>query len=616
MMNKKQKKLLTRIALSTALFIGAMVSPLPVIQMILTAGAYVIAGYDIILSSFKTIGRGQIFDENFLMTIATFGAIAIGEYSEAVFVMVLYQAGEWFQNQAVSKSRASITELMEIMPQTATVIRDGVELECEPDEVEIGEVIVVRPGEKVPLDGFVIEGESFVDTSALTGESIPRKVEFGDEVLSGCINEKGVLKIKTTKEFDDCTVAKILELVEDASSNKAKYEKFITRFARYYTPVVVFAAVALAVVPSVLGSSIPFAEWLRRACMFLVISCPCALVISVPMGFFGGLGAAAKGGILVKGSNYLELLAKTETVVFDKTGTITKGTFEVVKIAPASECDEAELLEKAAYGELYSNHPIAESLKKAYGRPFMRKMITEYEEIAGRGIRVCIDGHHLLLGNGLLLKENDVAFEETSDTGTVIYVAEEGQFKGYIVIKDQIKEAAVNIGRALKEKGVKRTAMLTGDRWKFAEEIAEQASIDQVKAELLPGDKVAELEKIMDGCGVNNITVFAGDGINDAPVLMRADVGIAMGALGSDAAIEAADIVIMDDDLSKIGKAIDISKKTINIVKQNIVFALGIKGAFLILGAFGITNLWIAIFGDVGVAFLAILNSMRTLNLK
>lgn len=615
MMNKKQKKLLIRIGLSTALFIGSIVIPLHSLQLLMRTAAYLIAGYDIVLASLRNIGRGQVFDENFLMTVATFGAIAIGEFSEAVFVMVLYQAGEWFQNQAVNKSRASITQLMEIMPERATVIRDDVEIQCDPDEVEIGEIIIVRPGEKIPLDGFVMEGESYLDTSALTGESLPRKVAFGDEVLSGCINKKGLIKIKTTKEFDDCTVAKILELVEDASSNKAKYEKFITRFARYYTPAVVVAAVLLAVVPPLIGSGVPLAEWVRRACMFLVISCPCALVISVPMGFFGGLGAAAKWGILVKGSNYLELLSKIDTMVFDKTGTITKGTFDVVSIK-AYGCSKEDLLEIAAYGEIYSNHPIAESLKNAYGRPLAKKIIMDYEEISGQGISVSIEGSKVLLGNEYMMKENGISYEIAEETGTVVYIAIDGSFRGYIVIKDQIKDSAINIGSKLKAKGIKKTAMLTGDRALFADEIAKIAAVDEVKSELLPGDKVRELSNLMGDKKENSFVAFAGDGINDAPVLMRADIGIAMGALGSDAAIEAADIVIMDDDLDRIGKAIDISKKTVRIVKENIIFALGIKGIFLLLGALGITNLWIAVFGDVGVAFLAILNSMRTLNTK
>lgn len=615
MMNKKQKKLLIRIGLSTALFIGSIVIPLHSLQLLMRTAAYLIAGYDIVLASLRNIGRGQVFDENFLMTVATFGAIAIGEFSEAVFVMVLYQAGEWFQNQAVNKSRASITQLMEIMPERATVIRDDVEIQCDPDEVEIGEIIIVRPGEKIPLDGFVMEGESYLDTSALTGESLPRRVAFGDEVLSGCINKKGLIKIKTTKEFDDCTVAKILELVEDASSNKAKYEKFITRFARYYTPAVVVAAVLLAVVPPLIGSGVPLAEWVRRACMFLVISCPCALVISVPMGFFGGLGAAAKWGILVKGSNYLELLSKIDTMVFDKTGTITKGTFDVVSINSYG-CSKEDLLEIAAYGEIYSNHPIAESLKNAYGRPLAKKLIKDYEEISGQGISVSIEGAKVLLGNEYMMKENGISYEIAEETGTVVYIAIDGTFRGYIVIKDQIKDSAINIGSKLKAKGIKKTAMLTGDRALFAEEIAKIAAVDEVKSELLPGDKVRELSNLMGDKKENSFVAFAGDGINDAPVLMRADIGIAMGALGSDAAIEAADIVIMDDDLDRIGKAIDISKKTVRIVKENIIFALGIKGIFLLLGALGITNLWIAVFGDVGVAFLAILNSMRTLNTK
>lgn len=615
MVDKKQKKHLLRISICTLLFLAGVLLPVTGLKYLFMMSAYLYAGYDVIIPAVKKIGRGQLFDENFLMTVATFGAIAIGELSEAVFVMVLFQLGEWFQSYAVNKSRTSIAELMEIMPDKATVLRNGAELECDPDDVEVGETILVRPGEKVPLDGIVIEGESFVDTSVLTGESIPRRVIEGDDILSGCINDKGLLKIKTTKEFDDCTVAKILELVEDASSNKARYEQFITRFARYYTPVVVMAAVALAILPVILGSVVPFSEWVRRACMFLVISCPCALVISVPLGFFGGIGAAAKNGILVKGSNYIELLSKIETMVFDKTGTITKGTFDVVKIN-AVDGDQEELLKTVAYGELYSNHPIAESVKKAYGKSLDGEKISDYQEISGKGISVNIDGMEVLLGNRILMEENDVEVASAEEIGTTIYVAKNGQFLGYIVIRDEIKESSKNIGKVLKEKGIDKTVMLTGDRREIANMVAMEAGIDQVESELLPADKVEKLEGILNASQSGKVTAYAGDGINDAPVLMRADIGIAMGALGSDAAIEAADVVIMDDDLGRIVDAVAISRKTVAIVKENIVFALGIKGLFLLLGAFGITNLWIAIFGDVGVAFIAILNSMRTLKFK
>lgn len=615
MVDKKQKKHLLRISICTLLFLVGVLVPVTGLKYLFMMLSYLYAGYDVIIPAVKKIGRGQLFDENFLMTVATFGAIAIGELSEAVFVMVLFQLGEWFQNYAVNKSRTSIAELMEIMPDKATVLRNGAELECDPDDVEVGETILVRPGEKVPLDGIVIEGESFVDTSALTGESIPRRVIEGDDILSGCINDKGLLKIKTTKEFEDCTVAKILELVEDASSNKARYEKFITRFARYYTPVVVMAAVALAILPVILGSVVPFSEWVRRACMFLVISCPCALVISVPLGFFGGIGAAAKNGILVKGSNYIELLSKIETMVFDKTGTITKGTFDVVKIN-AVDGDHEELLKTVAYGELYSNHPIAESVKKAYGKSLDGEKISDYQEISGKGISVIIDGMEVLLGNRILMEENQIEVESAEEIGTTIYAAKNGQFLGYIVIRDEIKETSKNIGKVLKEKGIDKTVMLTGDRREIANMVAMEAGIDQVESELLPADKVEKLEGILNASQSGKVTAYAGDGINDAPVLMRADIGIAMGALGSDAAIEAADVVIMDDDLGRIVDAVAISRKTVAIVKENIVFALGIKGLFLLLGAFGITNLWIAIFGDVGVAFIAILNSMRTLKFK
>lgn len=572
---------------------------------------YLVIGYDIIFKAARNIKNGQIFDENFLMMIATFGAFGVKEYSEAVAVMLFYQVGELFQSYAVGKSRQSISEMMDICPEYANIEVDGVLTQVDPDEVEIGNFIVVKPGERIPLDGVVIEGESLVDTAALTGESVPRKAAAGDEVISGCVNGSGTLKVEVTKEFEDSTVAKILELVENASSKKANVENFITKFAKYYTPVVTIGAVILAVLPPlILGGG--WGEWVQRACIFLVISCPCALVISVPMGFFGGIGAASRLGVLVKGSNYLEAVSEMTTIVFDKTGTLTKGEFKVTEILPQG-CSEEELLELAALGEGYSNHPIAGSIKEAYGKTADMNRVSEAEEIAGHGIRVLIDGKEILIGNGKLMRQQHIDYVSCKSSGTVVYVASEGVFAGAIVISDTVKDGAEEAIKRMKQAGVKKCVMLTGDRKEAAESVAAQLGIDEVYAELLPGDKVSQVEKLLENQRDKEKLAFAGDGINDAPVLTRADIGIAMGSMGSDAAIEAADVVLMDDDVRKIASTVHISRKTLRIVKQNIVFALGVKALVLALGAAGMANMWEAVFADVGVSVIAILNSMRAL---
>ena len=572
---------------------------------------YLVIGYDIIYKAARNIRNGQIFDENFLMMIATFGAFGVKEYSEAVAVMLFYQVGELFQSYAVGKSRQSISELMDICPEYANIEVDGALTQVDPDEVEIGSFIVVKPGERIPLDGVVIEGESLVDTAALTGESVPRKAAAGDEVISGCVNGSGTLKVEVTKEFEDSTVAKILELVENAGSKKANVENFITKFAKYYTPVVTIGAVILAVFPPlILGGG--WGEWVQRACIFLVISCPCALVISVPMGFFGGIGAASRIGVLVKGSNYLEAVSEMTTIVFDKTGTLTKGEFKVTEILPQGRREE-ELLELAALGEGYSNHPIAGSIKEAYGKTADMNRVSEAEEIAGHGIRVLIDGKEVLIGNGKLMRQQHIDYVSCNSTGTVVYVASEGVFAGAIVISDTVKDGAKEAIKSMKQVGVKKCVMLTGDRKEAAESVAVQLGIDEVYAELLPGDKVSQVEKLLKNQREKEKLAFAGDGINDAPVLTRADIGIAMGSMGSDAAIEAADVVLMDDDVRKIASIVHISRKTLRIVKQNIVFALGVKALVLALGAAGMANMWEAVFADVGVSVIAILNSMRAL---
>lgn len=619
-MTKKHKKMLIRIIAAFFLLAGLMIAEhtgnlqslegswtLFVIYLI----PYLVIGYDIIYKAARNIRNGQIFDENFLMMIATFGAFGVKEYSEAVAVMLFYQVGELFQSYAVGKSRQSISEMMDICPEYANIEVDGALTQVDPDEVEIGSFIVVKPGERIPLDGVVIEGESLVDTAALTGESVPRKAAAGDEVISGCVNGSGTLKVEVTKEFEDSTVAKILELVENAGSKKANVENFITKFAKYYTPVVTIGAVILAVFPPlILGGG--WGEWVQRACIFLVISCPCALVISVPMGFFGGIGAASRIGVLVKGSNYLEAVSEMTTIVFDKTGTLTKGEFKVTEILPQGRREE-ELLELAALGEGYSNHPIAGSIKEAYGKTADMNRVSEAEEIAGHGIRVLIDGKEVLIGNGKLMRQQHIDYVSCNSTGTVVYVASEGVFAGAIVISDTVKDGAKEAIKSMKQVGVKKCVMLTGDRKEAAESVAVQLGIDEVYAELLPGDKVSQVEKLLKNQREKEKLAFAGDGINDAPVLTRADIGIAMGSMGSDAAIEAADVVLMDDDVRKIASIVHISRKTLRIVKQNIVFALGVKALVLALGAAGMANMWEAVFADVGVSVIAILNSMRAL---
>ena len=610
-MSKKLKKLLTRIAVAACLFIAGMLLS-GKIALIFLVAAYVTAGYDVVKKAVRNIGHGQVFDENFLMTIATIGAFVTGEIAEGVMVMLLYQIGEWFQQYAVGKSRNSITELMDIRPDYANALRGGEVETVDPDEVEIGETILVKPGEKVPIDGVVTKGESYVDTSALTGEAIPKRVAEGDEVLSGFINDNGLLEIKTTKEFDESTVSKILELVENASSRKAKSENFITKFAKYYTPIVVVGALLLAFLPTILGSNLGLDQWIIRACTFLVISCPCALVISVPLGFFGGIGGAAKEGILIKGSNYMESLANIRTVVFDKTGTLTEGTFKVNKIVGLGESED-KILELAATSESYSNHPIAVSLRMAYGKDIDGSNLSDVCESKGMGVSCSIDGQRIYVGNQKLLKEKGIDIPVVDEIGTVVYVARENKCLGYIIIADEIKEDAKSLVEALKMQGIKTTVMLTGDKKEIAEKVAASIGIDKVCSELLPQEKVSNLEKLLEEEKGKGSLAFVGDGINDAPVLTRADIGFAMGAMGSDAAIEAADVVIMNDQPSKIADAIKVSKKTIAIVKENIVFALGVKILFLLLGALGMINLWMAVFADVGVAFLAILNSMRAL---
>lgn len=616
-MSKKLKNLRLRIFLSFIVFLGAVLLPMEEpIQLVLYLASYLIVGGDIIKKAVTNIGHGQVFDENFLMVLATIGAFITQEYPEAVMVMWLYQIGEWFQQYAVGKSRQSISDLMDIRPDYANIEKDGKLEKVDPDDVSIGDHIVVKPGEKIPLDGIVIKGSSLVDTSALTGESVPREVKKGADILSGCINKTGLLTIKVTKEFDESTVSKILELVENASSKKAKAENFITKFARYYTPIVVIAAICLAFLPPLLLENADVWDYIKRACSFLVISCPCALVISVPLGFFGGIGGASKLGILVKGSNYLETLSKTETVVFDKTGTLTKGSFEVTDISPIG-IDKTSLLEIAAHAENYSDHPIAQSIKKAYGKAIDTTRIADASEVSGNGVCVKIDGKEVYAGNEKLMKKIKVNLPDMNIVGTVIHVAMESRYVGYILIADEVKEEAKQTINDLKEiNHVKETVMLTGDNSTVAESVGRNLAIDTVYSQLLSADKVTKVEELLHKKSSDKSLAFVGDGINDAPVLTRADVGIAMGGLGSDAAIEAADVVIMDDKISKINTAIYISKRTLKIVKQNIIFALGVKGVVLILGAIGMANMWEAVFADVGVSFIAILNSMRALRVN
>lgn len=621
-MTKKQKAMLGRILLTFIIYVPMAVADH---MDMLPAGLgtwgklavylipYVLIGWDIVYKALRNIRNGQVFDENFLMTVATFGAFGIGEYSEAVAVMLFYQVGELFQSYAVNRSRQSITELMDICPEYANIEEDGQLKQVDPDDVQVGDIIVVKAGERIPLDGKVVFGDSMVDTSALTGESVPRKASVGNDVISGCVNGSGLLRVQVTKEFDDSTVAKILELVENASSKKAQVENFITRFARYYTPVVVVGAVILAVLPPlVFGQS--WAEWVRRACTFLVISCPCALVISVPMSFFSGIGAASRRGVLIKGSNYLEALSEMNTIVFDKTGTLTKGEFKVTEIHAAVGTQES-LLELAALAESYSDHPISRSIKEACGHALDMNRVSDTEEISGHGVKAVIDGHVVLAGNSKLMKEMKVEYTESPSIGTAVYIAMDGTFYGSIIISDTIKEEAYEAIRSLKRVGVKRTVMLTGDKKEVGEAVAARLGLDEVHAELLPDGKVAKVEELLAELKGKDKLAFVGDGINDAPVLSRADIGIAMGSMGADAAIEAADIVLMDDDPSKIADVVRISRKTMTIVKQNIIFALGVKAIVLLMGAFGMANMWEAVFADVGVSVIAIINAMRALSL-
>ena len=644
-MTKKQKAMLSRIIAAFIIYITLAVADHMEIlpeglgvwgKMALYLVPYVLIGWDIVYKAFRNIRNGQVFDENFLMTVATFGAFGVGEYSEAVAVMLFYQVGELFQSYAVNRSRQSITELMDICPEYANIEEDGQLKQVEPDDVQVGDIIVVKAGERIPLDGKVVFGNSMVDTSALTGESVPRKVAEGDDIISGCVNGSGLLRVQVTKEFDDSTVAKILELVENASSKKAHVENFITRFARYYTPLVVMGAVLLAVIPPLFfGQS--WSEGVRRACTFLVISCPCALVISVPMSFFSGIGAASKKGVLIKGSNYLEALSEMDTIVFDKTGTLTKGEFKVTEIhavtgSPVPEASEVprtrvwaasqpsdegkrSLLELAALAESYSDHPISRSIKDAWGDTIDMNRVSNAQEISGHGVQAEIDGHTVLAGNSKLMKEMNVAYQECMSMGTVVYVALDGVYCGYIVIADSIKDEAFEAIKNLKKVGVRRTVMLTGDKKEVGEAVAARLGLDEVHAELLPGDKVAKVEELLARQTGKHRLAFVGDGINDAPVLSRADVGIAMGSMGSDAAIEAADIVLMDDNPARIADVVRISRKTMSIVKQNIAFALGVKAVVLLMGAAGAANMWEAVFADVGVSVIAILNAMRALSL-
>lgn len=616
-MTRKQKKMLVRILASAVLLIAAVLIPYSgVWRFLLFLPAYFVIGWDVLWRAVKNIAHGQVFDENFLMALATVGAFCTGffgegEYPEAVFVMLFYQVGELFQSYAVGRSRRSISSLMDIRPDYANIEREGKLVQADPEEVAVGDTIVVKAGEKIPLDGVVLEGSSAVNTSALTGESLPRQVEPGDDVISGCINQSGLLRVRVTKLFGDSTVSKILDLVENSSSKKAKAENFITKFARYYTPVVVISAALLAVVPPLLfGQS--WADWVERALIFLVVSCPCALVISVPLSFFGGIGGASRDGILVKGGNYLEVLSKTEIVVFDKTGTLTQGVFNVTAIHP-DEYSEGELLETAALAESYSDHPISRSLKEAYGVEIDASRVTDVEELSGRGVRAQVDGRTVCAGNDKLMEEIGVTWHPCHHVGTTVHVAVDGRYVGHIVISDELKPDAGEAIAALKAQGVRKTVMLTGDARAVGESVARDLGLDAVYAELLPAGKVEKVEELLKEKSPNGKLAFVGDGINDAPVLSRADIGIAMGALGSDAAIEAADIVLMDDKPSKIASAMKISRRTLGIVRQNIVFALGVKALVLVLSAFGLSNMWEAVFADVGVSVIAILNASRAL---
>ncbi len=636
-MTKKQKKVLRRIIISAVLLVAMAVTFTVLektgtvdlenpsimwrcIEIVAYLIPYLIIGYDILKKAFLGIIHGEVFDENFLMAIATVGAMVLGEYKEASAVMLFYQIGELFQSYAVGKSRKNITALMDIRPDYANIEKDGKLEQVDPDDVQIGTVIVVQPGEKVPIDGKVVEGSSSLNTSALTGESVPREVHVGDEIISGCVNLTGLIKIETSKEFGESTVSKILDLVENSSMKKSRSENFITRFAKYYTPAVCIAALALAVLPPVvniiMGNPAAWSKWIIRALTTLVISCPCALVISIPLSFFGGIGGASAKGILVKGSNYLEALSYTKYVVCDKTGTLTKGVFQVTEIHPEGGMSEADLLEKAALVESYSNHPISKSLKEAYGKEIDNNRVTDAKEISGHGVSAVVDGHEVAAGNVKLMKQMNIQAAVPTSVGTEIHVAVDGKYAGYILISDVVKPNAKEAIRGLKAAGVEKVVMLTGDAKKVADAVGSELGVDEVRSELLPGDKVDEVEKLIAAKGEKEKLAFVGDGINDAPVLSRADIGIAMGALGSDAAIEAADIVLMDDDPAKIATAMKISKKTLRIVHQNIVFALVIKFACLALGAVGFVNMWWAIFADVGVMILAVLNATRALSFK
>ena len=613
-MKRKQKRILYRIIISAVLLAAVRIfCPDEWWAAFIYAVPYVIIGYDVIRKAVLNIAHGQVFDENFLMVIATIGAFATGEYMEAAAVMLFYQTGELFQSVAVGKSRKSISELMDIRPDYANIMRDGELVTIDPDEAAVGDEIIIKAGERIPLDGVVLEGESSVDTSALTGESLPRTVRVGHDVISGCVNQSGVLRVRVTKPFGESTVTRILDLVENAASKKAKAENFITRFARYYTPSVVIAAAALAVIPPLFAGG--WLMWLHRALIFLVISCPCALVISVPLSFFGGIGGAGRQGILVKGGSYLEVLARTETVVFDKTGTLTKGVFNVTAVHPES-IDEGRLIELAAYAESYSTHPIAKSILDAFNTEPDRSRVTSCEELSGKGIEAVIDGLTVCVGNDKLMDSIGVKWHPCHHVGTTVHVAVDGKYAGHIVISDEVKETSERAVAALREAGVSKTVMLTGDSDKVGQDVAKRLGIDEAYTELLPADKVERVEALISEKSEKGALVFVGDAINDAPVLSRADVGIAMGAMGSDAAIEAADIVLMDDDPAKIAKAIGISRRTLRIVYENIIFALGVKALVLILGALGHANMWAAVFADVGVSVIAILNAMRALKIK
>lgn len=616
-MSRKMSKQLIKIIISLLLVVISLLLKFDteLYSNILYVIAYIIVGYDIVLKAVRNIFKGKVFDENFLMTVATIGAFCIGEFPEAVAVMLFYQIGELFQSYAVDRSRKSVASLMDIRPDYANVYRENEIERVDPDEVNIGEIILVKPGEKIPLDGIVEDGESMLNTQALTGESVPRKVTVNDEVLSGCINNDRILKIKVSKEFEESTVSKILDLVENASSRKSKSENFISKFAKYYTPIVVIVSVALAVIPPLVIKEALFSDWLYRALSFLVVSCPCALVISIPLSFFGGIGAASKIGVLIKGSNYLEALASAEIVVCDKTGTLTEGVFKVQKIDAIGYSDD-ELLRYAAYAEGFSNHPISISLKQAYNKEINEKLVTETQEISGKGVLAKVDGKMVLVGNEKIMKEYNIKFQKSEETGTIVYVAINDEFAGTILIADKIKEDSYKAVKLFKNNNVRKVVMLTGDRDNISESVANELNLDEYHAELLPQDKVSWVEKLMTQKSSGGKLIFVGDGINDAPVLALSDIGVAMGGLGSDAAIEAADVVIMTDEPSKIANSVQISKKTMRIVKQNIVFAIAVKIGVLILSAFGVSTMWEAVFADVGVSVLAIVNALRVLRIK